>query len=76
MACTAGEEVVIRLSRRVHEALSKDFEAYMAGKHASERDMHMARARLVKDPAVRKLYAGFARDAHREYLEQVRQIHV
>lgn len=50
------------------------FGAFMAGKHAAVRDMHLARARTFKDRCLRKLFVDFARDAHHEYLHMLREV--
>lgn len=50
------------------------FGAFMAGKHAQARDMHMLTARSQPNLGLRKLFVDFARDAHHEYLHMLREV--
>jgi hypothetical protein len=79
MACSTGE-AVMRISRHLklceRSMDTAQWGAYIIGKSLMERDRCMGVARSIKDAGMRKLYVGFARDHHREYLRHLRNIPV
>lgn len=60
--------------KKITAPVGERFGAFMAGKHAAVRDMHLSRARTITDPCLRKLFVDFARDAHHEYLHMLREV--
>lgn len=60
--------------KKITLPVGERFEAFMAGKHAQARDMHLTHARNLRDRGMRKLFVDFARDAHHEYLHMMREV--